>query len=107
MNWGYRLLVGWLWWSATWMISYRGIGFVVAVLGMLPFYIAMQNIRCPRCRHHVSDNGQGYHAPWIPDPTHCIKCGRHTENVWPFQWKFRPEAEEQAANGATDQNPRP
>lgn len=107
MNWVYGMMVGAIWWGATWMISYPSFGFGVAVLGSFGFMMGSRGIRCPRCKHPVADNGRGYNAPWISPPTHCVKCGRHTENVWPFQWKFRPEAEEEAANGATDQNPQP
>ncbi len=57
------------------------------------FWMVMGNsVRCPRCRKHLTDNGKGYVAPWLPAPETCVGCGRRKDDVWPFQWLLRPEA---------------
>ena len=58
------------------------------------FWIVMGNsLRCPRCRRDITDTGKGYVAPWLRTPKTCVGCGRRKDDIWPFQWALRPEAD--------------
>lgn len=76
--------------AMMWFPSATGRGLIWPVVVGFVCWFLMMNIRCPRCRVHITGYRYGTFWPWEPltqgDP--CPVCGRTRKTVWPFEYLF-------------------
>lgn len=93
MRWFYSLMVvaGLMLVSAV-MLDVAGWARGLLLAGGMAAGVLVFQVKCPRCKLHVSGHRYGNYWPGHPPSNRsCPQCGRSRQGVWPFQYVRSPE----------------